>query len=92
MEYLKTGYLEEKVEELYEILSEQLQRNSEEINFKKFEISHGELYYKDVTSRTPLTSEGELKMVESIAKILGKKGFAKWVLIYLWVQYLHGSM
>ena len=73
MESLKTGYLEEKVEELYGILSERLQQNSEEINFNKFEISRGELYYKDATSKTPLTSKEELKLAESIVKILGKK-------------------
>ena len=72
MESLKTGYLKEKIEELYKILFERLQQDSEGTDFKKFEISHGELYYKDVTSKAPLTSKGYLKVVQRISDILGK--------------------
>ena len=45
LESFKTGYLKEKIDELYKILFERLQQNSEGIDFKKFEISHGELYF-----------------------------------------------
>ena len=73
LESLKIGYLEEKVEQLYEILSERLRRKSEEIYFKRFQISHGELCYKDKTTITTLTIGGKLKTVETIAEILGKR-------------------
>ena len=73
LESLKGSYLKEKVEELYETLSKLLPRNSEEIDFEKFEISCGELYYKHETSKTPLTSKGELKMAERVAEILRKR-------------------
>ena len=67
-----TRVLKVQVEGLYEKLSERLQQNPEVIHTDLFEIRDGELYYKD--SSNPLTSNGKLRPIGSIAAILRKTG------------------
>ena len=66
---LRNRVLKTQVEGLYEELSHRLQQNPEIMHTDLFEISDGELYYMDNSS--PLTINGRLRPIASIADILG---------------------
>ena len=65
--------LRDRVEGLYKELSQKWARTSEVFHFDLFELRDGKLYFRDKS--TPLTtSEGKLRMVKEIMKILDKEG------------------
>ena len=66
----RTELLKDYVKDLYQMLSERLENTSEAFYFNYFRFRDGELYY--IGNNEPLTTEGELKSVETIAEILGK--------------------
>ena len=68
---LRTKVLKDRVEELYQKLSERKHQNPEVFHFDLFEIRDWEFYYKDKSD--PLTIEGKLRPIDTIADILGKK-------------------
>ena len=69
----RTELMKDYVKDLYQKLSERWNNTSEAFHFDYFKLWDGELYYKG--KNEPLTTEGELKLVETIEKISGKRGF-----------------
>ena len=68
----RTKLVKEHVKGLYRKLSERMGKTLEAFHFDYFELRDGELYYKGKS--TPLMIRGrELKLIETIADILGKK-------------------
>ena len=67
---LNAGFVEEKVNGLYEILFEHFPKNQNIIYYNDFESIHGELYFKGRDG--PLTRKGCLKLYKSLIRILGK--------------------
>ena len=67
---LNAGFVEHKVNGLYEILSEHFTKNQEVIYYDDFESIHGELYFK--VRDEPLKRKGRLKPYKSLIRILGK--------------------
>ena len=64
--------LRDRVEGLYEKLSQRKARTSEVLHFDLFELRNGKLYFRD--KNTPLTTKREgLKSGNEIVKILGKE-------------------
>ena len=74
---LRNIFLKTQVEGLYEELSHRLQQNPERMHADLFEISDGDLYYRD--NSKPLTINGRLTPIGSIADILGKKGKSRFL-------------
>ena len=67
---LNAGFAEDKVNGLYEILSEHFPKNQNVIYYDDFESIRGELYFKGRDE--PLTRKGHLKPYKSLIRILGK--------------------
>ena len=67
---LTAGFVEDKVNGLYEILSEHFTKNQEVIYHDDFESIHGELYLKGRDE--PLTRKGHLKPNKFLIRISGK--------------------
>ena len=67
---LNAGFVEDKVNGLYEILSEQFPKKQSVIYYDNFESIRGELYFKGRDQ--PLTRKGRLKPYKSLIRILGK--------------------
>ena len=67
---LNAGFVEDKVNGLYEILSEHFTKNQEVIYHDDFESIRGELYFK--SRDEPLMRKGCLKPYKSLIRILGK--------------------
>ena len=67
---LNAGFVEDKVNGLYEILSEHFPKNQNVIYYDDFESIRGELYSKGRDE--PLTKKGGLKPYKSLIRILGK--------------------
>ena len=67
---LNGGFVEDKVNRLYEILSEHFPKNQNVIYYNDFESIRGELYFKGRDE--PLTRKGHLKPYKSLIRILGK--------------------
>ena len=67
---LIAGFVEDKVNGLYEILSEHFTKNQAVIYYDDFESIRGELYFKGRDE--PLTRKGRLKPYKSLIRILGK--------------------
>ena len=67
---LNAGFVEDKVNGLYEILSEHLPKNQNVIYYDDFESIQGELYFKGRDE--PLTRKGHLKLYKTLIRILGK--------------------
>ena len=65
--------LRNRVEGLYEILSQKWARTSEVFHYDLFEIRGKKLYFRD-KSKPLTTKKGVLKSVKEIMKILGKEG------------------
>ena len=65
--------LRDRVEGLYEKLSQGKARTSEVLHFDLFELRDGKLYFRDKS--TPLTTKrAGLKSVNELVKILSKEG------------------
>ena len=64
------GFVEDKVNGLYEILSEHFPENQNVIYYDDFESIRGELYFKGRDK--PLRRKGRLKLFISLIRILGK--------------------
>ena len=62
--------MKDYVRDLYKRLSENIGETPELFHYDYFKLDGGELYY--IGSRKPLTTEGELRSVGTIADILGK--------------------
>ena len=62
--------MKDYVKDLYKKLSENVDKTPVEFHFDYFKLKGGELYY--ICKRMPLMTEGELKLVKEIKKILGK--------------------
>ena len=69
---LRNRVLTTQIEGLYEEVSHRLKQNPKVIHPDLFEIRDGELYYRD--NSNPLTINGRLRSIGSIADILGNKG------------------
>ena len=69
---LNAGFVEDKVNGLYEILSERFPKNQNVIYYDDSESICGELYCKGRDE--PLTRKGCLKQYESLIRISGKNG------------------
>ena len=67
---LNAGFVEDKVNRLYEILSEHFTKNQKVIYYDNFESVCRELYFKGRDE--PLTRKGHLKLYKSLIRILGK--------------------
>ena len=67
---LIAGFVEDKVNGLYEILSEHFTKNQNVIYYDDFESMLGELYFKGRDE--PLMRKGCLKLYKSLIRILGK--------------------
>ena len=67
---LNAGFVKDKVNGLYEILSEHFPKNQNVIYHDDFELIRGELYFKGRDE--PLTRKGRLKPYKSLIKISGK--------------------
>ena len=67
---LNAGFVEDKVDGLYEILSEHFPKNQNVIYYDDFESVRGELYLKGRDK--PLMRKGRLKPYKSLIRILGK--------------------
>ena len=67
---LNAGFVEDKVNGLYEILSEHFPKNQALIYYDNFESIRGELYFKGRDE--PLMRKGHLKPYKSLIRILGK--------------------
>ena len=78
---LDTGFVEGRVNGLYEILSEHFPKNQNVIYYDDFESIQGELYFKGRDE--PLARKGRLKPYKSLIRILGKIEFTIWVSTYL---------
>ena len=70
---LNAGFVEDKVNRLYEILSKQFPMNQNVIYYDDIESMQGELYFKDRDE--PLMRKGRLKPYKSLIRILGKIEF-----------------
>ena len=68
--WLNSGFVEDKVNGLYEILSEHFTKNQNVIYYNDFESLHGELYFKGRDE--PLMRNGRRKPYKSLIRILGK--------------------
>ena len=68
----RTRVLRDRVEGLYEKLSQGKARTSEVLHFDLFELRDGKLYSRDKS--TPFQKKEGLKSVNEIVKILGKEG------------------
>ena len=71
---LNAGFVEDKVNGLYEILSEHFPKNQSIIYHDDFESIQGELYFKGRDE--PLMRKGCLKPYKSLIRILDKTEFA----------------
>ena len=67
---LNAGFLEDRVNELYEILSEHFPKNQDVIYYDDFEVKSGKLYYKGRDE--PLTKKGHLRLIKTLKRLLGK--------------------
>ena len=67
---LNAGFVEDKVNGLYEISSEHFPKNQNVIYYDDFESIRGELYFKGRDE--PLTRKGHLKPYKCLIRILGK--------------------
>ena len=67
---LNAGFVEDKVNGLYEILSEHFPKNQAVIYYDDFESIRGKLYFKGRDN--PLMRKGLLKLYKSLIRILGK--------------------
>ena len=67
---LNAGFVEDKVNGSYEILSEHFPKNQNVIYYDNFESIRGELYFKGRDE--PLTRKGSLKLYKTPITILGK--------------------
>ena len=67
---LNAGFVEDKVNGLYEILSEHFNKNQNVIYYDDFESIRGELYFKGRDE--PLMRKGCLKPYKSLIRILGQ--------------------
>ena len=67
---LNAGFVEDKVNGLYEILSEHFPKNQNVIYYDDFESIRGQLYFKGRDE--PLMRKGRLKPYKSLIRILGK--------------------
>ena len=67
---LNAGFVEDKVNGLYEILSEHFTKNQKVIYYDDFGSIHKELYF--MGRDKPLTRKGCLKLYKSLIRILGK--------------------
>ena len=67
---LNAGFVEDKVNGLYEILSEHFPKNQAIIYYDDFESIQGELYFKGRDE--PLMRKGHLKPYKSLIRILGR--------------------
>ena len=67
---LNAGFVEDKVNGLYEILSEHFPKNQNVIYYDDFESIRGELYLKGRDE--PLMRKGYLKSYKTLIRILGK--------------------
>ena len=67
---LNAGFVEDKVNGLYEILSEHFPTNQNVIYYDNFGSIRGELYFK--SKDKPLMRKGRLKPYKSLIRILGK--------------------
>ena len=67
---LNAGFVEDKVNGLYEILSEHFPKNQAVIYYDDFESIRGELYFKGRDE--PLMRKGRLKPYKSLIRILSK--------------------
>ena len=68
--WLNAGFVEDKVNGLYEILSEHFPENQNVIYYDNFESIRGELYFKGRDE--PLMRKGHLKPYKTLIRILGK--------------------
>ena len=66
---LNAGFVEDKVNGLYEILSEHFLKNQNVIYYDDFESIQGELYFKG--RYEPLMKKGHPKLYKSLIRILG---------------------
>ena len=64
---LNAGFVKDKVNGLYEILSEHFPENQDVIYYDDFESICGELYFKDRDE--PLMRKGRLKLYKSLIRI-----------------------
>ena len=62
-----------RVEGLYERLSQKLVRTSEVFHYDLFELRDGKMYFRD-KSKPLMTKKGGLKSAKELMKILGKEG------------------
>ena len=62
--------MKDYIKDLYKKLSENISETPEQFHYDYIKLEDGELYYID--NRKPLTTEGKLKLVGTIADILGK--------------------
>ena len=67
---LNAGFVEDKINGLYEILSEHFPINQNVIYYDDFKSIRGELYFKGRDE--PLMRKGRLKPYKSLISILGK--------------------
>ena len=67
---LNAGFVEDKVNGLYEILCEHFPKNQNVIYYDDFQSIRGELYFKGRDE--PLTRKGHLKLYKTLIRILGK--------------------
>ena len=65
--------LRNRVEGLFEKLSQKWARTSGVFHYDLFEIKDGKLYFRD-KSKPLMTNKGGLKLAKEIRKILGKEG------------------
>ena len=67
---LNAAFVKDKVNELYEILSEHFPKNQDVIYYDDFEVKSGELFYegRDET----LTKKGRLRLFKTLKRLLGK--------------------
>ena len=66
----RTKLMKDYVRDLYKKLSENIGETAEEFHYDYFKLEGRELYY--IGNRKPLTTEGRLKSVGTLADILGK--------------------
>ena len=64
--------MKDYVKDLYKKISENIGETPEEFHYDYFKLEDGELYYRG--KRKPLTTKGVLKLVGTLADILGKGG------------------
>ena len=66
----RTKLMKDYIKDLYKKLSENIGETPETLHYDYFKLEGGELYYRG--KNEPLTTEGKLKSVGTIADILGK--------------------